>query len=96
MPVVHAVGGLADTVLPATPQHLQAGTASGFPFDNYTAAALDAALQQACTAYRNQPQFWDQLVRAGMLQDWSWAASAQKYVQLYRDILSRTKQPVCA
>lgn len=96
VPVVHAVGGLADTVIPPTPEHLKAGVANGFHFDQYTAAALDTALRRACDTYGNQPDIWSQLVAAGMRQDVSWRTSASKYVRLYQQTLARLKQTVCA
>ena len=36
VPVVHATGGLADTITNLTDETLAAGTANGFSFDNYT------------------------------------------------------------
>lgn len=96
VPVVHSVGGLADTVAHAGPPHLEAGTANGFRFDDYTASALDAVLHEACDTYQRQPAVWRQLVTNGMRQDWSWKASAAKYVQLYRNTVAQTKQTVCA
>src|SRR5689334_24360303 len=42
-PVVRATGGLADTVVDASPANLEAGTATGFSFQAYTPDAfLDA------------------------------------------------------
>ena len=40
VPVVHATGGLADTITNLTDETLAAGTANGFSFDNYTPVAL--------------------------------------------------------
>ena len=95
VPVVHETGGLADTIIDATQQNLQAGTANGFSFADYSPAALDEALRRACQA-RRQSDVWDQLVTTGMGQDWSWANSARQYVQLYQNTLSRRQQAVLA
>ncbi len=71
VPVVHATGGLADTIVNLTDETLADGTANGFSFDAYTTAALADALERACRTFTNRPM-WEQLVRTGMRQDWSW------------------------
>jgi len=81
VPVVHATGGLADTIVNLTDETLAAGSANGFSFDEYTTAALADALERACGAYTNRP-VWEQLVRTGMRQDWSWNHSAREYAPL--------------
>ena len=52
VPVVHATGGLADTITNLTDETLAAGTANGFSFDEYTTAALADALERACKTLR--------------------------------------------
>jgi starch synthase len=86
VPVVHATGGLADTITNLTDATLAAGTANGFSFDDYTTAGLAEALERACTTYANRP-VWQQLVRNGMRQDWSWSHSAREYGRLYEHTL---------
>jgi starch synthase len=83
VPLVRTTGGLADTVVDATPQTLEAGTATGFSFIPYTPAALLATVQRALEMYRNRPEHWLGLVQAGMRQDWSWNRSAAEYEKLY-------------
>ena len=87
VPVVRRVGGLADTVVDATPRALSEGVATGFSFDAATPAALEVALQRAVLAYRS-PELWRQLVQRGMAQDFSWNEAAAKYLALYRDTLA--------
>ena len=86
LPVVRRVGGLADTVVDASDDALQADRATGFTFDAATPAALDAALQRASTLYA-QPERWRRLMARAMAQDFSWDGAAQKYVALYRDLI---------
>jgi starch synthase len=90
VPVVHATGGLADSITNLTAETLAAGTANGFSFDTYTPAALAEALERACQAYTNRP-VWEKLIRTGMQQDWSWKHSAQEYDRLYKQTLSRAR-----
>ena len=88
VPVVHATGGLADTITNLTDQTLAAGRANGFSFDQYTVGAFAATLERACQTRANQ-DVWRQLVRTGMQQDWSWRKSAEQYGRLYSDTLAR-------
>jgi starch synthase len=87
-PVVHATGGLADTITDLTDESLAAGRANGFSFDLYTAAALAATLERACQTWKNR-DVWQRIIRNGMNQDWSWTRSAEQYGRLYANTLSR-------
>ncbi len=86
VPVVGAVGGLADTVTNATPETLAAGTATGFQFAPVQAAPLLAALQRALSVFRERPA-WKRLQLAGMTRDVSWQAPAHAYAALCRSLL---------
>jgi len=83
VPVVHRTGGLADSVVDATPENLAQGTATGFQFAPATAGALSGAVHRALDLYANRPQ-WERLMRRGMAQDFSWQRSAAHYLALYR------------
>jgi starch synthase len=37
--------------------------------------------------YYNKKREWNKLIDRGMAADYSWASSARKYEQLYRDLL---------
>jgi starch synthase len=73
VPIVRAVGGLADTVEDG---------ATGFVFAEYTAEALLQVLRRALAAFQN-PRKWRALQLAGMKQDHSWDRSAREYVRIY-------------
>jgi starch synthase len=79
VPVVRATGGLADTVAPVDPQK---GTGTGFLFSDYSAQAFIKAINEAVAAYQNK-ELWQQIMKNGMTQDWSWTASAKAYLTLY-------------
>jgi len=81
-PVVRRTGGLADTVTDCTPDALERGEASGFVFQEASAAALLATLERALQVYRDRPR-WYKLQRNGMRRDFSWAASARRYAEIY-------------
>lgn len=84
VPLVRATGGLADTITDVTPQTLEAGTANGFSFFDYSTTALSATLDRALATYADRDT-WRRIVGAGMAQDWSWARSARQYVSLYEE-----------
>jgi starch synthase len=96
VPVVRATGGLADTIIDATPENLAAGVANGFVFQDYHDGALEHALRRACNAYRTQPKVWDRLVTTGMKQDVSWAKSAKRYEELYTRAIETRRTRGCA
>jgi starch synthase len=83
LPVVHNVGGLADTVLDAGD-----GThdGNGFSFSEPTVEAFEATLARALQIYRDG-KHWRRLQLRGMGQDFSWRSSALAYQQLYEDAL---------
>jgi starch synthase len=87
VPVVRATGGLADTVVDATPENVAAGRATGFSFLLYTPYALGEAVSRSLHVYRHEPDRWRQIQRTGMLQDWSWNRSAAEYEKLYRSVV---------
>ncbi|MFH5803990.1 glycogen synthase GlgA [Alienimonas sp. DA493] len=89
VPVVHAVGGLADTVVDASPENLEKGTANGFVFDRPVPQALAETVRRAVDCFGEAPEDWAKLVQTGMAADHSWDASAAEYVQLYRAAAAR-------
>ena len=94
-PIVRETGGLADTITNTTDETLAAGTANGFSFHDASAHALSMAIDRALQTYHNRP-VWDQVVQTGMRQDWSWARSARRYVDLYDETLARVRQVASA
>lgn len=83
VPVVHATGGLVDTVVDATHESLADGIATGFAFHGYRLDELEHTLGRAIEICRTEPLVWAKLVENGMRQDWSWHRSAMQYSELY-------------
>jgi starch synthase len=81
VPVVHAVGGLAETVrdIDADPR-----SGNGFSFSRYAAEPFADAIQRAANRFRADGAPWRALVERVMREDHSWNASAKRYVELYR------------
>jgi starch synthase len=82
VPVVHATGGLADTVENYDGRR---SVGNGFVFQDYTPYALMTALRRSVKYFADR-QRWESLMKIGMRQDFSWAKSAAAYLKLYRAI----------
>jgi starch synthase len=81
IPIVHEVGGLAETVRDVDRDPARG---NGFSFAEYAPAAFDDAIARAIAAYRRSHDGWLDLVTRVMREDHSWGASAKRYVDLYR------------
>lgn len=80
VPIVRATGGLADTVCNYEPGGC---TGCGFSFRAYDAMALYTAIVRAVEVYKHR-ELWFSLQQRCMKSDFSWMASAAKYVDIYR------------
>ncbi|MDZ4684553.1 MAG: glycogen synthase GlgA [Planctomycetaceae bacterium] len=83
VPIVRAVGGLADSVVDASEANLSNGTANGFSFHEYRGDVLFRQMCRALGLFLDK-KTWLQLQRTGMDRDWSWTRSAQEYVNVYQ------------
>lgn len=82
LPLVRAVGGLADTVVDATPQALADSTATGFVFGPPHSGEFMSALERAIALWRDTAS-WRRVQATAMAQDFSWQRSAARYRELY-------------
>lgn len=91
VPVVHAVGGLRDSVVE---QELDIGQAdhgtNGFTFtadNDGLQQPFENAMRRAAKAYKLKKR-WYSIQRNGLTADLSWKKSAQDYIELYQRLLS--------
>ncbi len=84
VPVVHATGGLADTVTTVDPAH-DRGT--GWAFSPLTSDAFARAVGYALQTYRAFPDAWRRIQRRGMTQEVGWDRSAALYEAVYERVL---------
>jgi starch synthase len=82
VPIVRKTGGLADTVIDATPSNISAGKANGFLFEHASSHELLTTVRLALKLFREK-DLWLQLIRNGMMADFSWGRSAKEYERLY-------------
>lgn len=86
LPIVRAVGGLADTVIDADETNLAAERATGIVFGGPgggTAAQLVAAVERALALFKDKTKR-RKVQRVAMHQDHSWRRSAREYLDLYQ------------
>lgn len=83
-PIVRRTGGLADSVRDA--DEVAAAEATGFVFDAPEAGALMNAVRRALERFRDRGA-WTALQRNGMRSDFSWAAAARAYIDVYRNAI---------
>ncbi len=85
VPVVHATGGLADTVVDTTYDTLVNRTATGFVFEHANVGALQWSIERAVSLYRNKRD-WRRVQTNGLARDFGWGRSAEQYIALYRTL----------
>ena len=85
LPVVHRVGGLADSVIDANEAALGDGVATGFVFAPPTPGALADALNRALDLYA-QPERWRAVRHRAMTRPVGWSTAAARYAALYREL----------
>ena len=84
--IVHATGGLNDSVVDCTPETLADRTATGFKFFAPTADALLGAIERGVATYGDRAA-WQSIQRNGMARDFSWKRAAQEYATIYRRLV---------
>ena len=82
IPIVRRTGGLNDTVIGFNPAEL---TGNGFTFYSFNADDMCDAIYRAVGTYHNKRE-WISLIANAMSADFSWEASAKKYLELYNKL----------
>ena len=83
VPIVHAVGGLADTIVDrdyAWEPHEQR---TGYVFHQVDEPALESAMRRAIGLWHDYPEDFRYLMLNGMRIDRSWARPGQDYLNIY-------------
>ena len=82
IPVVHAVGGLRDTVRPFNPETLEG---SGVTFQTFNALDMLDAIRRGLAIWRD-PEQRKAIMKNAMSGDYSWNVSAGKYLEIYENL----------
>jgi len=83
VPLVRKTGGLADTVLKVSED---GSDGYGFVFEGKEPQKFLDELKRALEFYKNK-DLWRKIQKRGMEQDFSWEASAKKFINLYKSII---------
>ena len=83
VPVVHATGGLRDTVLPYDPA---TGDGRGFTFQSYNGDDFLTAIDRALALFTGDRAAWDKLTQQDMREDFSWRVPAKAYRALFASL----------
>ena len=81
LPLVRAVGGLADTVVDG---------ATGFVFREYDARAFHACALRAVRTFADR-NAWHAMVHEAMGRDFGWERSEERYLAVYQQVLARAR-----
>ena len=84
IPVVRETGGLYDSIKPFWMDGDKM-MGNGFTFANYSAGELKERTEAAIALWNDEPMR-KKLVRKIMTTDFSWNTSAQKYLEMYKEI----------
>ena len=84
IPVVHATGGLKDTVPPVDSD---GNGGLGFTFQSYNAHDFAHSIKRSLRLYRQNPESFRALQHKCMSQDFSWDKPAGRYMELFSKIL---------
>ena len=87
IPLVHDVGGLADTVEQVS---ADGSTGTGFKFTGFKPDALLTSLDQSLAMFQ-RPADWRKLMTRAMEKDFSWNRTAHEYISVYQELLSRNQ-----
>lgn len=83
IPIVRETGGLKDTI---NPYNKYTGIGNGFSFTNYNHNDLMCVMELALETYDDK-EIWKSLIVQGMSSDNSWNKSAEKYKELYEELI---------
>ena len=83
IPIVNAVGGLKDTVIPF---NIETKEGNGFNFQSYNADDMLGAINRALELYFNNKPIFNKVITNAISGDYSWKNSAKKYMDLYLKI----------
>lgn len=86
VPIVRAVGGLADTVFDHDYANVPESERNGYVFDHADYNGLESALVRALGLWNLYPGEFRKLIEHGMSQDYSWNQPGKYYLDIYEYI----------
>ena len=83
IPIVRETGGLRDTIEAFNKFEVRG---NGFSFYNYSSKELLNCITEAMNIY-SQKDMWNEIIKNAMESDFSWNKSANKYKEMYENLL---------
>ena len=90
IPIVRETGGLKDTVLPYNAEN---DTGLGFTFAQTTPEDMLGAIYRSMEVYYDHPDAFRAMQQRAMTAEFSWAKSAQEYLNIYRGLVGEPEPP---
>ncbi|MFC4892010.1 glycogen synthase GlgA [Pseudofrancisella aestuarii] len=90
LPLVHKVGGLADTVADSSLENLAADEATGFVFDKFSIEDFILAVRRSFALYDRKAE-WKKVRKIAMQQQVGWDSAAEKIFDIYEQLISKEK-----
>jgi len=88
LPIVRRTGGLKDSVEPYDIDLANDNVADGFGFDNYNIIDAIGSCSKAMMIYNDKKALNHMIINA-MKRDNTWEKSANKYIELYQEAISK-------
>ncbi len=89
IPVVRAVGGLADTVFDKDYSNKPLNERNGYVFHHDDTTGIESALARAISCYYVYPEHFRELMCNAMRSDYSWNVPGQHYLNIYDHIRNK-------
>lgn len=94
VPIVRRTGGLADTIFDVDNSGRDFAATNGYTFDAPTPTAMDQVLDRAFDCWFHNQDKWRKLMINGMNTDYSWNASSNVYLEVYKQLKSNAVKVV--
>jgi starch synthase len=87
LPLVRRVGGLADSVVDASPENQAAGMATGIVFDDFGKEQLADAMRRAFELFSHH-EAWQRIQQTAMRQQFNWDRAAAQMIEVYQQAMT--------
>lgn len=88
IPIVRKTGGLADTIFDVDYSGLPFEQTNGYSFDYPDIKGVESALSRALDCWFHDQDKWRKLMIQGMNIDFSWNIPADKYIDIYKMLIT--------
>ena len=94
LPIVHKIGGLADTVFDANDPNIPFHARNGFAFEKEDPISLERTLKKVFYCFQHERKKWNRLIQNGLTKNFGWEKPASLYQKIYQNIIRTNCQHV--